>query len=62
MIFALMAGSIDSLNAIVFPKVLTIFTIGDQHEQLHLSAMYAIMFAGLGLFGFISWTVEVRRM
>nr|CAB3219614.1 multidrug resistance protein 1-like [Phallusia mammillata] len=56
--FALIAGSVDPVNAILFSEVLRIFTLSDPDEQRSNAVFYALLFVALGVAAFVAYTAE----
>ena len=61
-IFAAIAGATDPVNAIVFAKVLAIFTLNDPEEQSDLAILYGLVYLALGAISLLAFTVEVVIM
>ena len=60
--FALIAGSVDPLNAIIFADVLKIFSIENKDEQMYDAVLFAGCFVALGAGALISSTLEVSDL
>ncbi|CAK8684370.1 unnamed protein product [Clavelina lepadiformis] len=56
--FAMIAGAMDPVNAIVFAEVLTIFTLPSIDEQYQKAVLYGCIFLALGFAAFIAYTLE----
>ena len=59
--FALIAGAVDPVNAIIFAEVLKTFSISNKEEQSYDAVLFPLCFAALGIGSLLANTLEVRH-
>ena len=58
-IFALLSGSCDPLNAIIYAEIFKTFALADPEEQYARATVLGLLYAALGFICFVGFTAEV---